>query len=454
MFQLLSRDPLQSGVLPVLLRIELAIRRRPDLTPLDQRLYLSLFKHGEIDHSEFPTHRNLAIEIGCARSKIIPSLQRLERAKLVFRIDSDTHNPKGKRKGNYMVVMPDLLGDLCPDENVSNIQSDPKGGPTKLNDETEVSSLKTASADKGSNWLDPRRGPTETGILDGMDPVRGPTERGGGVSLEKAQEKENIPPAPPYKEREGEKKKKEPVKKEQKSGYNLSLFPLNFQTSDSFCQIWEEWEEHRREMKCPLTSIAARGQVEILTKYSIEEAIALIQDSINRGYRGIFPPGNGRQVPKMASQPGDSTTGQVASFPYREVPVSGKKTKRQVSMMNVDTLISLLEKSLMECRERPFHLRERMDAAALVTHLNRLYNATFVDTEFSSVADMFGRGADNFILEFCQFVQANYEGWAGVEPRMLLPGSKCWHQWVYTFGELTGKDYTPYWLVSEDSSGS
>jgi hypothetical protein len=60
-------------------------------------------------------------------------------------------------------------------------------------------------------------------------------------------------------------------------------------SSDVFREAWTDWEQHRREIKKPLTPTSTRKQLEDLAKMSEGEAIAAMHRSIANGWQGIFP---------------------------------------------------------------------------------------------------------------------------------------------------------------------
>lgn len=59
-------------------------------------------------------------------------------------------------------------------------------------------------------------------------------------------------------------------------------------SSDEFREAWSEWEQHRRELKKPLTPTSIRKQLEDLAKMSEPECIAAMHRSIANGWQGIF----------------------------------------------------------------------------------------------------------------------------------------------------------------------
>jgi hypothetical protein len=69
----------------------------------------------------------------------------------------------------------------------------------------------------------------------------------------------------------------------------LPLLPVNFLEDNKFLDVWLDWVEYRKEIKKPLTNVAAKRQVKLLTQCSIQVATAMVDQSINMGWRGIFP---------------------------------------------------------------------------------------------------------------------------------------------------------------------
>jgi hypothetical protein len=60
-------------------------------------------------------------------------------------------------------------------------------------------------------------------------------------------------------------------------------------SSDGFRKAWAEWEQHRREIKKPLTPTSTQRQLKDLADCGEAEAIAAINRSIGNGWTGIFP---------------------------------------------------------------------------------------------------------------------------------------------------------------------
>lgn len=59
-------------------------------------------------------------------------------------------------------------------------------------------------------------------------------------------------------------------------------------SSNEFREAWRDWEQHRREIKKPLTPTSTRKQLEDLSKMSEAESIAAMHRSIANGWQGIF----------------------------------------------------------------------------------------------------------------------------------------------------------------------
>ncbi len=64
--------------------------------------------------------------------------------------------------------------------------------------------------------------------------------------------------------------------------------PTELDTAD-FRAAWAEWQQHRCELRKPLTPTAIRRQLAELVKVGAETAAAMIRQSVGRGWLGIFP---------------------------------------------------------------------------------------------------------------------------------------------------------------------
>jgi hypothetical protein len=66
---------------------------------------------------------------------------------------------------------------------------------------------------------------------------------------------------------------------------NLSVTPA-FDT-DSFKAAWADWQQHRREIRKPLTPKAAEGQMRQFADWGEARAVAAIRHTITMGWQGI-----------------------------------------------------------------------------------------------------------------------------------------------------------------------
>jgi len=67
------------------------------------------------------------------------------------------------------------------------------------------------------------------------------------------------------------------------------VFPPELDTPE-FAEAWDEWETNRREIKKPLTQMAITKQLNKLKKWGSDLAIETINQSIEAGWTGLFPP--------------------------------------------------------------------------------------------------------------------------------------------------------------------
>ena len=64
------------------------------------------------------------------------------------------------------------------------------------------------------------------------------------------------------------------------------LLPEHLNTP-AFCNIWDRWEEHRRESGKPISATNRRKSIAYLSGFTEPEAIELVEKSIIGGYTGI-----------------------------------------------------------------------------------------------------------------------------------------------------------------------
>jgi hypothetical protein len=67
-----------------------------------------------------------------------------------------------------------------------------------------------------------------------------------------------------------------------------SEIPLPF-SSEEFKGLWADWLDHRKELKKPVTQLAAKHQLKFLLELGESAAMQSIHTSIRNGWQGIFP---------------------------------------------------------------------------------------------------------------------------------------------------------------------
>lgn len=55
-----------------------------------------------------------------------------------------------------------------------------------------------------------------------------------------------------------------------------------------FAKVWNEWEQHRKEKRAPLTPSVKKKQLKFLARWPPEIAIAIIEQSLLQGWTGLF----------------------------------------------------------------------------------------------------------------------------------------------------------------------
>jgi len=75
------------------------------------------------------------------------------------------------------------------------------------------------------------------------------------------------------------------------------VFPEKLNTPE-FTTTWQQWVKYRTERRRPLTPLTIDRQLKKLAEYSVVEAIAAIEKSIESGWQGLFP-----ENQQAASQP-------------------------------------------------------------------------------------------------------------------------------------------------------
>lgn len=57
----------------------------------------------------------------------------------------------------------------------------------------------------------------------------------------------------------------------------------------AFREAWAEWEKHRKEKRSKLTETTIKKQFALLAKHP-KQAVEILNDSMTKGYTGLFPP--------------------------------------------------------------------------------------------------------------------------------------------------------------------
>lgn len=106
-------------------------------------------------------------------------------------------------------------------------------------------------------------------------------------------------------------------KKATKPDNFVYLLPEKFVQNKEFLEVWLDWVDYRREIRHPITRIAAKRQIKVLNKYSVQIATAMVDRSINMGWRGIFPLNDNHELMRQQKPLGDpGTTGNEELRPF------------------------------------------------------------------------------------------------------------------------------------------
>lgn len=83
-----------------------------------------------------------------------------------------------------------------------------------------------------------------------------------------------------------------------------SLFLTNYLKEElrinTFLEVWDSWLEFRKAGRLPNTERALKLHIELLNKNSLDDAIAIIKNSIQANWKGLFPlKGNNKLAPHI-----------------------------------------------------------------------------------------------------------------------------------------------------------
>jgi len=109
-----------------------------------------------------------------------------------------------------------------------------------------------------------------------------------------------------------------------------------------FASAWADWKQYRSELKKKLTPSTVARQLKTLVKFGIEGAILAINQSIEQGWTGLFPPKENRRHPADLPKPRKAKSPPPGLLPVSDQPTPGyDKAGNEISMAEWDRLYPL-----------------------------------------------------------------------------------------------------------------
>ena len=102
----------------------------------------------------------------------------------------------------------------------------------------------------------------------------------------------------------------------------------------AFKEIWEAWLEVRKKIKAPNTTRALELSLKKLHRYPIKTSILMLEQSVERGWRGVFPIKDIKNSPAYVREP-------EAKIPVRE----------EVSLESLQTISDLVKGVVKKCKD-------------------------------------------------------------------------------------------------------
>lgn len=208
----------------------------PSMTGPALKVYLALAKHADADRACFPGLARIAEMTGLTKRTARRAIKALVDAKLIKRTKRVTRCGDSDTNLYQLLPVKDRGGGVTPDPTWGHVG--PQGGVT-----------------------------LDRGVGSRLTPKQDP--------LNKNQRKREPPKAP-------------------KGETEATTFPKELETPE-FRAAWNEWEEHRRELRKRLTPGTRRKQLETCAKWGAERAVRAIEASIEAGWQGLFEPKQGQQ---------------------------------------------------------------------------------------------------------------------------------------------------------------
>jgi hypothetical protein len=195
--------------------------------------------------------------------------------------------------------------------------------------------------------------------------------------------------------------------RDSKSEDYLHLFPEDFQKNKNFCSVWEQWLAWRSESKKPVKKTTAKIHANILKELEVEDAIETINQSLNCGWRGLFPRKKGKKRREKLSTKDEKIVLRVKKILVRGV----EEFHGKISDMDR----THLENVALDIREYYLKLPKKIKS--------------FLD-----------RGSYSLAREYVNFISDKYASWEEFTPQKVgNPESKMWGNFIsYMEKEVVG----------------
>jgi len=215
-------------------QIDHELAARKDLSANDKLIFGVIKDHFRGNGRAYPGIRKLEEEAGLSRKTVIAAIRKLESAGLLI-VD------RGKSGSRTYYRFPESGGEPPPVEPQKAVENGQESGG-------ELDKSGGVSAESG-----------------GEPPPKPPIE----------------PPIEPLDEPKAPRRRAKPRAEDEPIPENLK--------GEIFETAWNEWLTYRRENKKAVTRAAAKKQLAMLAEAGVDDAIAMLDNSIKNDWQGVFP---------------------------------------------------------------------------------------------------------------------------------------------------------------------
>lgn len=239
--------------------------------------------------------------------------------------------------------------------------------------------------------------------------------------------------------------KKEKInKKEKPSSANepryLHYFFQEYQNDPEFCGVWSDFEMHRKEIKKPLTPLAAKRLISKLTSYGLSKAKKELNRSIEHGWQSVYGEDDSKKTsndvsPCTSDQSIDKLSPSVL-FAFEELKKVYCKLNRNLEFHEKlnPILIGIVKGVRVFWKELPDVEEPDSKYDTMKEAFVHIPNARHdVKGEYGNFR--------SFVKQYCEFVLEKLGGMSSMHINALAVESQVWSQFVHKEQQRVGLNF-------------